>query len=112
MSTSTTSRDCEIYVERDTTLGEFAASIAFDVGQPLAAISFNGQASLGWLDRNPPDLDEVRTIAARIVADALRAGDIISRLWALAAIAEERHAPRDDSLPYQIGAARDSVRAL
>jgi C4-dicarboxylate-specific signal transduction histidine kinase len=101
MSTSTTSRDCEIYVARDATLGEFAASIAFEVGQPLAAISLDGQACLRWLDRQPADLDEVRTLATRIVADALRAGDIVSRLWVLAAIAEERLAPRTDSPRYQ-----------
>jgi len=112
MSASITSRDCEIYAERDTTLGEFAASIAFDVAQPLAAIAVNGQASLGCLDRKPPDLDEVRTLATLIVADALKAGDIISRLWVLAAIAEERLAPPIDRLRYQIGAAHDSVRAL
>jgi C4-dicarboxylate-specific signal transduction histidine kinase len=112
MSISTTSRAGEVYTARDATLGEFAASIAFEVGQPLAAISFNGGASLAWLDRNAPDLDEVRTLAARIVADALRAGDIVSRLWVLAAMAERRLAPPTDSLLYPIGAAHDSVRAL
>jgi C4-dicarboxylate-specific signal transduction histidine kinase len=112
MSTSTTSRPCGIHTARDTTLGGFAASIAFEVGQPLAAISFNSGASLAWLDRNPPDLDEVRTLAARIVADALRAGDIVSRLWVLAAMAERGLAPRTDSLPYLIGAEHDSIRAL
>jgi two-component system sensor kinase FixL len=112
MSISTTSHACETYTARDATLGELAESIAYEVGQPLAAISFNGRASLAWLDRNPPDLDEVRTLAARIVADALRAGDIVSRLWVLAEMAEGRLAPRTDSLPYPMGAAHDSVRAL
>jgi C4-dicarboxylate-specific signal transduction histidine kinase len=112
MSTSTTSGACEIYTARGATLSEFAASIAFEVGQPLAAISFNGGASLAWLDRSPPDLDEVRTLAARIVADTLRVGDIVSRLWVLAAMAETRVAPPTDSLPYLNGAAHDSVRAL
>ena len=112
MSSSTTSRAYEVYTAGDETLGELAASIAFEAGQLLAAISFNGAASLAWLDRNPPDLDEVRTLAARIAADTLKAGDIVSRLWVLAAMAERGIAPRTDSLPYPIGAARDSVRAL
>jgi C4-dicarboxylate-specific signal transduction histidine kinase len=109
---SISSRACEIYTAQDATLGEFAASIAFELGQPLAAISFNGGASLAWLDQNPPDLDEVRTLAARIVADALRVGDIVSRLWVLAAMAERGVAPRTDSQPYPIGAAQDCDRAL
>jgi signal transduction histidine kinase len=112
MSISTTSRACEIDTAPDETLGEFAASIAFEVGQPLAAISFNGGASLAWLDRNPPDLDEVRALAAQIVADAVRAGDIVSRLWVLAAMAESGYGPRTDSLPHLTGAAHDSVSAL
>jgi len=112
LSTPTKSSAREVYVEREAALGEFAASIAFEVNQPLATIAVNGQATLGWLDRKDPHLDEVRTLAGRIVADALRAGDIISRLWVLASIAEERPAPRTDSLPYQIGAEHYSVWAL
>ena len=112
MSISTTSRAREIHTTRDATLGEFVESIAFEAGQPLAAISFNGRASLGWLDQDPPDLDEVRTLAARIIADALRADDIVSRLWVLAAMAETRLALWTDNLPYLNGAAHDSVRAL
>jgi PAS domain S-box-containing protein len=73
------------HAARVATLGELAASIAHEVNQPLTAISVNGQASLRWLNREPPDIDEVRTLAARIVADARRAGDVISRIKSMAA---------------------------
>jgi C4-dicarboxylate-specific signal transduction histidine kinase len=73
------------HAARVATLGELAASIAHEVNQPLTAISVNGQASLRWLNREPPDIDEVRTLAARIVADARRAGDVISRIRSMAA---------------------------
>jgi PAS domain S-box-containing protein len=73
------------HAARVATLGELAASIAHEVNQPLTAISVNGQASLRWLNREPPDVDEARTLAARIVADARRAGDIVSRIRNMAA---------------------------
>jgi PAS domain S-box-containing protein len=78
------------HAARVATLGELTASIAHEVNQPLAAISVNGQASLRWLDREPPDIEEARTLAARIVADARRAGDIISRVRSMAAQKEPR----------------------
>src|ERR1700686_646755 len=47
-------------VARLTTMGELAASIAHEINQPLAAIVTNGDACLGWLANDRPDLDEVR----------------------------------------------------
>jgi PAS domain S-box-containing protein len=73
------------HAARVATLGELAGSIAHEVNQPLTAISVNGQASLRWLNHEPPNLDEVQTLAARIVADAQRAGDIIARIRNMAA---------------------------
>jgi PAS domain S-box-containing protein len=73
------------HAARVATLGELTASIAHEVNQPLAAISVNGQASLRWLDRKPPDVDEVRNLVARTVADARRAADIVSRIRNMAA---------------------------
>src|SRR5262249_56914022 len=48
------------HVNRVMTLGELTASIAHEVNQPLAGIVTNGAASLRWLDRKPPELDEAR----------------------------------------------------
>jgi len=35
---------------------------------------------LRWLTRESPDLEEARAAAARIVKDAMRAADIVSRI--------------------------------
>jgi PAS domain S-box-containing protein len=78
------------HAARVATLGELTASIAHEVNQPLTAISLNGQASLRWLEREPPDLDEARTLAASIVTHARRAGNIISRIRNMAAHKEPR----------------------
>ncbi|MFC3712300.1 PAS domain S-box protein [Sphingoaurantiacus capsulatus] len=69
---------------RIATLGELTASIAHEVNQPLAAIATNGEASLRWLGRPEPDVEEVHTLTGRMVADARRAADIIKRIRGIA----------------------------
>src|SRR5271166_4065236 len=71
------------HVSRVTTMGEFAASIAHEVNQPLAGMVTNASASLRWLSRDSPDLDEAREAIRRIIRDGNRAGDVISRMRAL-----------------------------
>jgi C4-dicarboxylate-specific signal transduction histidine kinase len=71
-------------VARVTTMGELAASIAHEINQPLTAIVNNGGAGLRWLNREPPNLDEVRDAFAHMVSDAMRAGEVIRGLRALA----------------------------
>jgi C4-dicarboxylate-specific signal transduction histidine kinase len=66
-------------------LGELTASIAHEVNQPLAAIAAGGEASLRWLARSTPDIDEVRELIRSVIADARRASDIIGRIRAMAA---------------------------
>ncbi len=61
------------HAARVSMLGELTASIAHEVNQPLAAINTNASAALRWLDRGEPDVAEVRTLAARIIADSARA---------------------------------------
>lgn len=65
-------------------LGELTASIAHEVNQPLAAIATNGAAGMRWLGREPPDVEQALKLTQRIVADAQRAGDIISRIRTMA----------------------------
>jgi signal transduction histidine kinase len=72
------------HAARLSTLGELAASIAHEVNQPLAAIATNASAGLRWLDRPQPNLEEVKTLATRIAADARRAADIIARIRGMA----------------------------
>ena len=38
------------------TVGEFSASIAHEINQPLAAVVANGHACLRWLSAEPPSL--------------------------------------------------------
>jgi PAS domain S-box-containing protein len=71
------------HATRMTTLGELMASIAHEVNQPLAAIGANAAASLRWLDREPPRLDEVRQSVDNILSDSTRANEVIQRLRSL-----------------------------
>jgi PAS domain S-box-containing protein len=67
-------------VNRITTMGELTASLAHEVNQPIAAAVTNANTCLRWLTRDQPDLQEAREAALRIVKDATRAADIISRI--------------------------------
>jgi PAS domain S-box-containing protein len=71
------------HINRVMTLGELTASIAHEVNQPLAGIVTNGAACLRWLDRKPPELDEVRGAVESMIGDGMRASDVIQRLRAL-----------------------------
>ena len=68
------------HANRVSTIGQRTASIAHEVSQPITAAVTNAQVGLAWLDRQPPDLDEVRLALDRIVKDGNRAGDIIGRI--------------------------------
>jgi C4-dicarboxylate-specific signal transduction histidine kinase len=65
------------------TMGELTASIAHEVNQPLAAVVANANAGLRWLDRETPDLTEVRDALRRIVRDGTRGSEVISRIRGL-----------------------------
>src|SRR6202171_3021218 len=71
------------HVTRVTALGELAASIAHEVNQPLAAVVANAAASLRWLDRETPNLDEARGTVRSIIKDGSRAGEVIQRVRGL-----------------------------
>ncbi len=65
------------------TVGEFAASIAHEINQPLAAVVANGHACLRWLSAQPPGLAKALETAERIVRDGKEAGEIVRRIRAL-----------------------------
>jgi NO-binding membrane sensor protein with MHYT domain len=71
------------HITRVATLGELTASIAHEVNQPLAAIVTNGEVGLRLLDREVPDLVEVREALHDMISNGKRAGEIIHRLRAL-----------------------------
>ena len=69
---------------RLTPLGEFAASVAHEVSQPLAAIVLNAGAALNWLKHSPPDVQQASLTLQTIVATGTRAGAILTCLGRLA----------------------------
>jgi len=68
------------HINRVTTMGELTASLAHEVNQPIAAAVTDANTCLRWLTRDQPDVEEARQAASRIVKDATRAADIISRI--------------------------------
>ncbi|MER9563126.1 PAS domain-containing protein [Mesorhizobium sp. M0571] len=68
------------HMNRLSVMGELTASLAHEITQPIAAARNNARAAMHFLDRNPPDLGEIREALASIVDDADRAGDIIDRI--------------------------------
>jgi C4-dicarboxylate-specific signal transduction histidine kinase len=69
------------HVDHITTIGRL--SVAHEVTQPITAIVTNAQAARNFLNRRPPDLDEVRQVLDCIVRDAYRASDVIYRIRGL-----------------------------
>jgi len=71
------------HVNRVTTMGELAASIAHEVSQPITGVVTNADAALRWLGGEPPNLEAVRYSLDEIIKDGNRAGDVISWIRAL-----------------------------
>src|SRR5271168_2470768 len=70
-------------ISRVTTMGELTASVAHEVNQPIAAAATDANTCLRWLARDQPDLEEARAAASRVVKDAARAAEIMSRIRSL-----------------------------
>jgi signal transduction histidine kinase len=68
------------HVAKVMSLGVLTASIAHELNQPLSAIIMNGQTELRWLARDKPEIEEIRLLTKRVVADARRASEIIARI--------------------------------
>ncbi|MEJ0017249.1 MAG: PAS domain-containing protein [Acetobacteraceae bacterium] len=78
------------HVARVTSLGVLSASIAHEVNQPLAAIVSHGEASLRWLNREVPRLDEVASSIRHVIANGKRASGIVQRIRGLIGKAEQQ----------------------
>jgi PAS domain S-box-containing protein len=68
------------HINRVATMGELTASVAHEVNQPIAAAVTDANTCMRWLARDQPDLEEARAAAMRVVKDATRASEIISRI--------------------------------
>jgi signal transduction histidine kinase len=71
------------HTNRVSTMGELVASISHELAQPITVTTANAKASLRWLQRDPPDLTEVRKGTERIVEAGSLASEIINRLRSL-----------------------------
>jgi nitrogen-specific signal transduction histidine kinase/CheY-like chemotaxis protein len=59
---------------------ELTAWLAHEISQPLAAILGNAQAALRLMERDAPDLKELREIFADIISDDQRASEMIGSM--------------------------------
>ncbi len=71
------------HANRVATIGQLSASIAHELKQPLSAVVTNGGATLRWLARNQPEIEEAKQAVTRIIKDANRASEVLSRIHRL-----------------------------
>jgi PAS domain S-box-containing protein len=71
------------HASRVSTMGELVASIAHELAQPITATTNNAKASLRWLQRDPPDLAQVRKGTESIIEAGMFASEIINHLRSL-----------------------------
>src|SRR5271168_2523874 len=68
------------HINRVSTLGEMAASLAHEIKQPIAAAITSANSCIEWLSHEPPNLDRARAAATRIDKYGTRAAEIIDRI--------------------------------
>ena len=81
-------------INRVTTMGELAASLAHEIKQPISGAITNVNTCLRKLGHDEPNLEEVRTTVTRIGRDAQRAAEIIDRIRSQF----EKGAPKPETL--------------
>jgi PAS domain S-box-containing protein len=79
------------HLTRVASLSDFSSTIAHELNQPLTAILANAQAALRFLDRDPPNVGEIRTILSEIVEADKRAGLLIHHLRLLMKKGDEEY---------------------
>jgi two-component system sensor kinase FixL len=70
-------------MNRITTIGQLSPSFAHEIRQPVASIASSGSAGLNWLNREVPDLDEIRLALQTVVKQSHRADDVIKSVRAM-----------------------------
>jgi signal transduction histidine kinase len=83
------------HTNRVVTMGELSASITHEINQPIATARNYVSVALRLLDRNPPDLPEVRDTLACAAKATDRVGAIVGRMRALMQKAVPRLDPVD-----------------
>src|SRR4051812_12766023 len=67
------------HLNRVSTMGELAASLAHEIKQPISAAMTDARTCSRWLARDQPDVPEAREAASRLVKDVTLATEIMSR---------------------------------
>lgn len=93
-------------VNRVSTMGELAASLAHELNQPLTGILANAQAGELLINRHPPNLGEVREVLTQVIADTRRASEIIRQMRDFLC---KRETPRQ---PVELNAVIEQVLRL
>jgi len=83
------------HIGRVSALGELTASLAHELNQPLTAILNNAEVAQRFLDADAPNIPELREIMKDIVADEIRAADVIQRVRVLVKKGVLEHGPLD-----------------
>jgi C4-dicarboxylate-specific signal transduction histidine kinase len=91
------------HANRVATIGQFTASIAHEISQPLTAVDTNASAALRWLAKTPPDFERTRESIEQIANDAGRAVNTIAGIRNLI----KKSAPRTDRFDIN-----DAVREI
>jgi signal transduction histidine kinase len=68
------------HMNRLTMMGELAASLAHEIMQPIGSALNNARAALNFLDKQPPDLGEVKEALGCVVGNADLAVVIVDRI--------------------------------
>jgi len=68
------------HINRVSTLGEMAASLAHEIKQPIAAAVNSANSCIEWLAHEPPNLDRARAAATKINKYGNRAAEIIDQI--------------------------------
>ena len=71
------------HANRVATMAQLGASVTHEVNQPVASARNNVSAALHFLDKDPPDLQEVREALVCAAKDTDRVGAIVGRMRAL-----------------------------
>lgn len=71
------------HINRVSTMGEMAASLAHEIKQPLAAAITSANSCIEWLAHEPPNLARARAAAAKIDKYGNRAAEIIDHIRSL-----------------------------
>ena len=84
-----------VHLGRAAVLGELSGAFAHELTQPLTSILGNAEAALQLLTKPDVDLREIRNMVRDIVADDVRAAEVIQRLRAMLQRGEISREPVD-----------------